>query len=98
MLNGRRFPLRLKGSIYKSYVRPAMLYGSEAWCLKVSEMGILLMKKLSVVWVLQLNDRKISSDLTFMLGLNETVDQLAMASSADWYFHVRKGGRSGEGH
>ena len=30
LLYGRRFPLRLKGAIYESYVRPAMLYGSEA--------------------------------------------------------------------
>ena len=36
-----RFPLKLKGFIYKSYVRPAILYGSEACCLKESEMGIL---------------------------------------------------------
>ena len=30
LLYGRRFPLRLNGAVYKSYVRPAMLYGSEA--------------------------------------------------------------------
>ena len=30
-----------KGAVYESYVRPAMLYGSEAWCLKESEMIIL---------------------------------------------------------
>ena len=36
----------------------------------------------------QLKDRKISTDLMFMLGLNETVDQLAMANSARWYGHV----------
>ena len=41
MLYGRRFPLRLKGAVNKSYVRSAILYGSEAWCLKESEMGIL---------------------------------------------------------
>ena len=41
LLYGRRFSLRLKGVVYKSYVRPAILYGSEAWCLKESEMGIL---------------------------------------------------------
>ena len=35
-----KFPLRLKEEINKSYVRPAILYGSEAWCLKESEMGI----------------------------------------------------------
>ena len=29
--NSRRFPLRLKLALYNSYVRPAILYGSEAW-------------------------------------------------------------------
>ena len=29
----------------------------------------------------QLNDRKRSKDMMFMLGINETIDQLAMASS-----------------
>ena len=38
LLYGRRFPLWLKGAVSKSYVRPAMLYGSDAWCLKESEM------------------------------------------------------------
>ena len=40
LLHGRRFPLKLKGSVYKSYIRPVILYGSEAWCLKESEIGI----------------------------------------------------------
>ena len=31
----------LKGSVYKNYVRQAILYGSEAWWLKEGEMGIL---------------------------------------------------------
>ena len=30
---GWRFSVRLKGAVYKSYVRPAIQYGSEAWCL-----------------------------------------------------------------
>ena len=32
LLYGRRFPLKLKGVVNKSYVRPAILYGSETWC------------------------------------------------------------------
>ena len=36
----------------------------------------------------QLNDGKRSTDLMFMLGLSETMDQLAMASSVRWYGHV----------
>ena len=31
---------------------------------------------------IQLNDRKISTGLMFVQGLNETTDQLAMANSA----------------
>ena len=34
LLYGRRFPLKPKGAAYKSYVRPTILYGSEAWCLR----------------------------------------------------------------
>ena len=31
LLYGWGFPLRLKGAVYRSYIRPAILYGSEAW-------------------------------------------------------------------
>ena len=34
LLYGRRFLLKPKGAVYNSYVRPAILHGSEAWCLK----------------------------------------------------------------
>ena len=36
----------------------------------------------------QFNDRKMSTDLMFMLDLYETIDQLAMANSVLWYGHV----------
>ena len=41
LLYGRRFSLRLKWAVYKRYVSLAILYGSDAWCLEESEMGIL---------------------------------------------------------
>ena len=74
MLYGRRFPLWLKLYIYRSYVRPAILYGSEAWCLKESEMGILRRAARSMVRAMcgvQLNDRKIFTDLRFILSLRD---------------------------
>ena len=42
----------------------------------------------------QLKYRKISKDLMFMFGLNETIDQLAMANSVLWHGNVlrREGG------
>ena len=40
VMHCRRFPLKLTVSFYMSYVGPALLYGSEAWRLKESEIGI----------------------------------------------------------
>ena len=34
LLLGRRFPLKLKLAVYRSYIRPAILYGSQARCLR----------------------------------------------------------------
>ena len=34
LLYGKRFPPKLKGAVYNSYVRLPILYGSQAWCLK----------------------------------------------------------------
>ena len=42
ILKGGRFSLKMKGKLYKSCVRSAMLYGSEAWCLREKEMAVLL--------------------------------------------------------
>ena len=33
-------------------------------------------------------DRKTSTDLMFMLGLNKAIDQLAMSNSVHWYGQV----------
>ena len=77
LLYGRNFYLRLKWTVYISYLRPALLYGSEAWCLKESEMGILQRTERSTVRAMcgvQLKDRKRSTDLMFMLVLKETMD------------------------
>ena len=56
LLHGRRFPLRLNGAVYMSYVRPAILYGSEAWRLKESEMGIVQRTERSMVRSLRSTD------------------------------------------
>ena len=34
LLYEKWFSLELKGAVYKIYIRPAILYGSESWCLK----------------------------------------------------------------
>ena len=54
-------------------------------------MGIFLRTERSMVRAMcgvQLKDRKRSTDLMFMLGMCEAIDQLAMANSVRWYGHV----------
>ena len=41
LLRGRQFSLKMKGKVYRTCVRSAMLYGSETWCLRENEMAIL---------------------------------------------------------
>ena len=41
--------------------------------------------------VLQVKSRKRSKDLLFMLGLNETIDLLAMTNNVCWHSHVLRG-------
>ena len=79
-----RFPKKLKLDVYMSYVRSAILNGSDAWCLKESEIGILQWTERSMVRAMLgvlLKDRKRSTDLMFMLGMSESIDQMAMTNS-----------------
>ena len=41
LLYGRKFSLKIKGRIFQSCIRSAMLYGSKTWCLGKNEMAIL---------------------------------------------------------
>lgn len=98
LLNGKRFSLKVKGMVYRSCVRSVMLYGSETWCLSENEMAILRRTERAMVRAMcgvKLMDKKRTEDLMEMLGLEETVDQMAKANGVRWYGHVL---RRDEGH
>ena len=91
LLRGRRFSLRMKGMVYRSCVRSAMLYGSETWCLRESEMAILRRTQRAMVRSMcgiQLVDRKNMEELIEMLGLKEKLDRMAKANGVRWYAHL----------
>ena len=46
------------------------------------------MSCLVVAYIIELKDRKQHKDLMLLLGLNETMDQLALASSVRCHCHV----------
>ena len=83
LLCGRKFLLKMKGKIYLSCIRSAMLYGSEMWCLRENEMAILrktenaMMRAIRGVKVIE---KRRSQQLMSLLGLKNTLDGLARAS------------------
>ena len=91
LLRGKRFSLRMKGMVYRSCIRSAMLHGSETWCLRESEMAILRRTERAMVRSLcgeNLLDRKKMEELMQMLGMKETLDRMAKANGVRWYGHV----------
>ena len=91
LLCGRRFSLKIKGKIYRTCVRSAVLYGSETWCLKEEELAILRRTERAMVRAMcgvKLVERRSTDELMDMLGLHETVDRMARASGVRWYGHV----------
>ena len=91
LLCERRFSLRMKGTVYRSCVRSAMLYESETWCLRESEMAILRRTETAMVRSMcgvKLMGRKNTEELMEMLGLKEMLDRMAKANGVRWYGHV----------
>jgi len=83
MLHGKRYLLKLKGKIYWSCARSAILYGSERWCLGEKEFSILRRTERAMIRTMcrmKLIDRKNTDELMDMLELNETLDKMAIAS------------------
>ena len=79
-----RIFLRMKPNDFLAFVKIWSMYGSEAWCLlRRTERSIV-----GAMCGIQLIDMTRVKDLMLMLGLNETIDQLAMANSVRCYGHV----------
>jgi len=83
----------MKGKVYKSCVRSAMMYGSEMWCFREKEMAIFRRTERAMIRGMcgvKLMDRRNTEELMFMLGLEESLDRMAKVSSMWWYGHVLK--------
>ena len=91
LLLGNRFPLKMKGKVYRCCVRSAILYGSETWCPKENKKAILRRMERAMVRAMcsqRVVDRKTNEEQMDMLGLKETIDRLATANEVRWYGHV----------
>ena len=83
--------MKIKGSVYKSCVRSAMLHGGETWCIGQIEVGNIQRTERAMarcMFGVKLADKMSTKHLMQMLDLNETMDQLAKASSVRRYRHA----------
>ena len=83
LLLGNRFPLKMKGKVYRCCVRSAILFRSEAWCLKENEEAILRRTKRAMVRTMcgqKVVDRNTTEEQMNILALRETVDRLSIAN------------------
>ena len=88
---GNRFPLKMKGKIYRCCVRSSILYESETWCLKENEKAILRRTERTMVRAMcsqKVVERETTEKQMDMLGLKETIHRLATANGVRWYGHV----------
>ena len=98
LLNSKRFSLKMKGMVYWNCVRSVMLYGSETLCLRENEMAILRRTERIMVRAMcgaKLMEKKRTENLMEMLGLKETMVQMAKTNGVRWYEHVL---RRDDGH
>ena len=91
ILFGKRLSLQMKEKIYKSYVRSAMLHGSETWCLRENEVAVLGRAERPMVREMcsvKLVDKRNTEELMDMLGLKEAADNPVRTTDIRWYVHV----------
>jgi hypothetical protein len=90
---GKKWSLSMKGKVYMTCVRPVMTYGSETWVLKKEDEGVLQRAERAMVRMMfgiKLRERKSSSLLSAMAGLNEDIVTVVRKSRLRWYGHVMR--------
>ena len=84
--------LRMKGVVYKSCVRPAMIYASETWAVKAADTGAIQRTEMRMLrWMAgaSLRERKSSAEIRIMLNV-EDVAEVTRRSRLRWFGHTQR--------
>ena len=81
LLHQIRFPLEMKGKVYRCCVRSAILCGSDTWCLKEHEKAI-LRKTVRAMYGRKVDDKETTEIQMDIAELKETVDGPAKANES----------------
>ena len=85
-------PIQIKSKIYKTMIRPVMMYGAETWTLTRKEEGLLERAEMRMLrWILgvSLRDKKRNEDIRETLGVACITDKVREARMR-WYGHVMR--------
>ena len=88
----RKVPMKLRMKIYKTVIRPVLLYGAETWALRRKEEGVLERTEMKMLrWILgvSLMERIESDEIRKRVGICKITDK-ARESRLRWYGHVRR--------
>lgn len=72
----RKMPVRVKGKVYKTMIRPVLLYGAEAWSVRRKEELLLEKTEMRMLWWIlgvTLRDKKRSEDIRQVVGWHASV-------------------------
>ena len=87
-----KIPLKLRMKIYKSVIRPVLLYGAETWSLRKKEEDILERTEMRMVrWIagISLLERRESEDIRRMSGVCN-ISEKAREARLRYFGHVRR--------
>jgi len=90
VLCDRRMPIAVKGKVYRTLIRPVLIYGSEAWTLRRREEERLVRTEMRMLrWILRLKDRKRNDDIRRITGVACITDKVREARLR-WYGHIQR--------
>ena len=90
ILTAKHISLKLKGKVYDTCVRSAMLYGSETWAMKAEEEARFERTEMRMVrWMCEvsLREKKTSAELRARMGL-KPVGEVVRGNRLRWFGHV----------
>nr|XP_049693490.1 uncharacterized protein LOC126054017 [Helicoverpa armigera] len=88
----RRMPVKLKGLIYKTIVRPVLTYGSETWAVTKRHIHTIQVAEMKMLrWMCGVTrlDRIRNEYVRGSLGVRDVADKL-QESRLRWYGHVKR--------
>jgi hypothetical protein len=93
VLCGRKWSVKMKGRVYRTCVRAAMVYGGETLVMRKKKEYVLQRAESAMVRMMygvKLRNRKSSNELMSMVGLNEDTVTLVRKSRLRCHGHVMR--------